>query len=448
MIPDAPEPSQRLASVEAGGSILLYGLDTLLLAASGILLARAFGPAGKGAITLIVALTQRTTLLLTLGVDVALIHFGGRKTLPARELPAIALRGGALLGVANATIAGVALWSVFRHQVGMHALVWATPLLAVLPLASIATFVVPLVQLKGRLLEANAILAMGGFLATVGAAAALVGHLSIETYLVILAVASLVERGCTVLLGFRSAALSPRSRPERSVVRKVVGYGLRSHVGTVFQGINDRFDVFVIALIVSVSAVGVYSVAVAAAEVLTFVSIGVGLVLLHRGSINTDEEVARVVAIGSRLTLVIMAAGALVLAVLGQTLIAFVFGSAFSSGVTTLRLLLPGVCALGLWRVIVQGLAGAGHPEAKSVSAGVAAVLTIGLDLALTPRWGINGAAVASTIAYTAAFAIAAGYARRLLGVGPVDLVVPRVSDVVAVMGEIRAQLAARRGTV
>jgi O-antigen/teichoic acid export membrane protein len=186
---------------------------------------------------------------------------------------------------------------------------------------------------------------------------------------------------------------------------------------------------------------------VAAAEVLVFVPVSVGLVLLHRGSIKSTEEVARVVAVGRRLTLTIMVAGAVVLALLGNRLIPFVFGSAFERGATTMRLLLPGVCALGMWRVIVQGLAGAGHPDAKSVSAGLAAVLTVVLDLALTPRWGINGAAIASTIAYTGAFVVAARYARRLLRVGPVDLVLPRRSDVSAVMGEIRAQLAARRGT-
>jgi len=445
MIPDTPEPRHRLASVEAGGSILLYGLDGLLLAAGGVLLARAFGPQGKGAITLMVALMQRTTLLLTLGVEVALVHFGGRRTLPARQLPSIALRAGALLGIANAVIAGTVLWTVFRDDVGSYGLRWATPLLVVLPLASVSAFVVPLVQLKGRLLEANAILAVGGLLGTAGAAAAFFAHFSLGTYLVILAFASLVEYGCTVLLGFRSGALSQREPPDRDTVRKVVGYGLRSHVGTVFQGVNDRFDVFVIALIVSVAAVGVYSVAVAAAEVLSFIPIAVGLVLLHRGSIQSKDEVARVVAVGSRLTLLIMVAGAVVLGVAGSRLIPFVFGAAFARGATTLRLLLPGVCALGLWRVIVQGLAGWGHPEAKSVSAGAAAVLTVALDLALTPRWGINGAAVASTVAYSGAFAVAAVYAARVLGIGLVDLVVPRARDVSAVIGEVRTQLASRR---
>jgi hypothetical protein len=47
---------------------------------------------------------------------------------------------------------------------------------------------------------------------------------------------------------------------------------------------------------------------------------------------------------------------------------------------------------------------------------------------------------VASTIAYTGAFLVAAGYAHRILGTSAADLVLPRPADVSGVISELRAQ--------
>jgi O-antigen/teichoic acid export membrane protein len=82
--------------------------------------------------------------------------------------------------------------------------------------------------------------------------------------------------------------------------------------------------------------------------------------------------------------------------------------------------LLPGVILLGGAKVLTNEIAGWGYPHYNSFNAGVALILTVILDLILIPRFGILGAALASSISYTGIFFAAVGFyliaSRRITG--------------------------------
>ena len=105
-----------------------------------------------------------------------------------------------------------------------------------------------------------------------------------------------------------------------------------------------------------------------------------------------------------RITLGLTTVGALGLMVLGKPLIQVIYSSAFISAYIPMLVLLPGVVLLGGAKVLTNEIAGRGFPQYNSVNAGLAMVLTLVLDLFLIPRHGIVGAALASSIAYTATF--------------------------------------------
>jgi O-antigen/teichoic acid export membrane protein len=96
-----------------------------------------------------------------------------------------------------------------------------------------------------------------------------------------------------------------------------------------------------------------------------------------------------------------------VLALLGPLLISIVFGPAFSASYAPLLALLPGIVLLGGGKVLTSELAGRGYAHYNSINAGMALVLTVVLDLALIPRLGVTGAAIASTVAYSVIFVTA-----------------------------------------
>jgi O-antigen/teichoic acid export membrane protein len=68
------------------------------------------------------------------------------------------------------------------------------------------------------------------------------------------------------------------------------------------------------------------------------------------------------------------------------------------------------VILLGGAKVLTNEIAGRGYPHYNSFTSGVALILTVLFDLILIPRFGIIGAALASSIAYGTIFFVAIGF--------------------------------------
>jgi Na+-driven multidrug efflux pump len=96
---------------------------------------------------------------------------------------------------------------------------------------------------------------------------------------------------------------------------------------------------------------------------------------------------------------------------------------------------------LALSRMLGGDLKGRGRPGLVSLSTGLALVITVIGDLALIPRLGIDGAAVASLLAYTAGAAVLVVSFARVTGASPLQLV-PGVRDAVALAARGRSLLA------
>jgi Na+-driven multidrug efflux pump len=60
--------------------------------------------------------------------------------------------------------------------------------------------------------------------------------------------------------------------------------------------------------------------------------------------------------------------------------------------------------------VLTNEIAGRGYPQYNSINSGLGLVLTVILDLLLIPGYGVLGAAIASSVAYTAIFSVAVGF--------------------------------------
>ena len=123
--------------------------------------------------------------------------------------------------------------------------------------------------------------------------------------------------------------------------------------------------------------------------------------------------------------------GAALMFVVSRQLILVVFGSGMTPALHPLWLLLPGIVTLTAAKVISSYLSGIGKPTYSTyVGAGTVA-LTVILDLVLIPRFGIEGAAVASSIVYTLTAATYVWILRVESGAGLLETLVVRPSDFV-----------------
>src|SRR6266511_1654962 len=166
---------------------------------------------------------------------------------------------------------------------------------------------------------------------------------------------------------------------DRAAFRDLLGFGLKGYVGNLLQFFNYRLDSLIVNALSGIASVGIYSISVAMGEVIWYVASAFGTVMFPHVSSVDRREADRVTPIVSRNVWFITLIGVVTMALLGRWIIEFVFGTVMLAAVTPLLLLLPGILALS----------------------GAKMVLTVALDIALIPRYGIVGAAAASSIVYT-----------------------------------------------
>lgn len=185
--------------------------------------------------------------------------------------------------------------------------------------------------------------------------------------------------------------------------------------------LNERLDVMIVSAFVDPGEAGIYSVAArfgalislgtAAATVRAMPMIAESLAQGDRGA------AARTAAQSTRTALALAAIGGVPL-FLGAGPLLSLFGPGFDSGATALRLLVAGHAALAFGGAASTALIASGNERRIAVVTGAGILANLALNLLLVPRFGMDGAAMATlaTLALTGLGLVLT--ARRVLGIG------------------------------
>jgi O-antigen/teichoic acid export membrane protein len=187
--------------------------------------------------------------------------------------------------------------------------------------------------------------------------------------------------------------------PSFSLARRVIAFGLRAEVGTLVLLLNARLDFAIVGAIVGPAELGVYAIASRFAELLRLPPLAVNYVLYpdfaSRGTSAAVRARRLIPTVG-----VVTAAAALPLGLAAIVVIPVLYGPAFKEAVAPTMVLLIGLSAGGVAGVITAFLYADGRPGLNSLAQIAGLVVTLVLDLTLIPRFGVMGAAWASTMAY------------------------------------------------
>jgi O-antigen/teichoic acid export membrane protein len=207
--------------------------------------------------------------------------------------------------------------------------------------------------------------------------------------------------------------LNARSLPDGEPVKlsEYFRMALKVAATSLVTLLNYRADVYIVAVFLPAFDLGLYTVAVAAAEALLVPTQIAALVTSpHIGSLDR-EAASRLTARCVRNNLIVAGVICAVIFAIAPLLVQLFYGSSFLPLVPALRILLIGVVALSLGSPLSSYYTlKLGKPEVALVLAGGSAVLCIATALVLVPHLGIEGAAVASTVAYIAGQAVAIVY--------------------------------------
>jgi O-antigen/teichoic acid export membrane protein len=176
---------------------------------------------------------------------------------------------------------------------------------------------------------------------------------------------------------------------------------------------------------------GYYKAALTVAHFLWFVPMVLQTVLLHSTSdlwSQNDQSVIDTIASKiTRYTVLFTLLIALGIGALAQPFLTSYFGQEFTASVIPLLLLIPGTVSFAVARPIYSIGQASGNLTPLMLSTGIGAGLNLGLNLFLIPRYGMNGAAVATSISY-GSMLILHSLASRKIGFNPfADLRLPSI---------------------
>ena len=210
----------------------------------------------------------------------------------------------------------------------------------------------------------------------------------------------------TLLVASARSLARSRWRADMALLRRMIGYGLKFHVSILAGAIMLRADLLVVNLFRGPEEAGVYSVASQFALLLLLLPGVIATLLFPRVTAEQDAR-GETTCLVTRYTTFIMFLCCLA-AVPFSLLLPVLYGAAFTDATKLLLILLPGVYLMGLESVLVQHFNALGLPRAIPVYWVITLVLNLILVFALVPRYGAQGAAIASSISYAAIFALVA----------------------------------------
>ena len=238
----------------------------------------------------------------------------------------------------------------------------------------------------------------------------------LETLVTLNTAASVLVSVAVAIMLAMAARNLVRSRwwADMGLLTKMISYGLKFHVSILAGAIIIRADLLVVNHFRGAAEAGVYSVASQFALLLMLLPGVIATLLFPRVTVEQDARGETTCQVAGYTTFIMFFC--CLAAVPFSLLLPLLYGKAFSEAPRLLLILLPGVYLMGLESVLVQHFNALGLPRAIPLYWLATLILNLVLVFALVPRFGAQGAAIASTISYATIFIFVALHFRTSTG--------------------------------
>jgi O-antigen/teichoic acid export membrane protein len=397
--------------------------------AAGVIVARGLGPAGKGIYSIALLFPMLLSSLGNLGVNHASVYYLNKDQPHRTEIAGSVLFFSVLAGTLLA--AGLMLFSRqlserFASGAGAALILAGAPLLPLFMLSeNIHSFFLADRDLRNISIF-NAIRNLPYLVLLT--AFYLWSALTVRTVLAAQGVALLA----TVMFGIRAlrkAGTLAKIAMKWDAFGKVLAFGLKQHIGTASQMLNYRVDLLIAAALLKPYEIGIYSVSVTTAELLWYVPNSASQILYAKTALAGKSESDRFTPEIARHVLFITLGAALLLGGTGKFFIAALFGREFLPAADVLYFLLPGAVMLSLSKVLGSDISARGFPHYNSTASVISFACAATLNLLLIPKYGLRGAAAATTISYSANAAAMLYFFNKTSAAGLAEIFTPRRSD-------------------
>ncbi|ODR81773.1 polysaccharide biosynthesis protein [Haladaptatus sp. W1] len=210
-----------------------------------------------------------------------------------------------------------------------------------------------------------------------------------------------------------------RSTPEDFPRRRMLAFNSLSIVLILLLMSLYHVDILMLQLMSgSNEQVGYYRAALKLAEFLWFIPMALQTVFVHSTSElwsnGKTERISKLSARTTRYTFLLTGVMGLGLAALANIAVPVYFSAKYLPAVTPLLLLLPGSLGFAVARPILAISQGKGDLKYPIIATGTAAGINFVLNFLLIPRYGMQGAAVSTSIGYGSMFVFHLWSARKV----------------------------------
>jgi O-antigen/teichoic acid export membrane protein len=366
--------------------------------AASIVTARTLGPSGRGSYALVVTLSATAVQFGNLGLHSSNTYVVAQRRDELRALLANSLWVSLVIGLGGSLIltAAVVGFDLFPQTPSSD--LWLT--VALVPPSLFFLLGVNLLIGIGEVRSFNLFEAASAFAVLAFLALAAAGGAGVSGLLGASAAAWWLIGGA-LLATLRRHAGGGSWRFDRPSFRSGAAYAGKAYLVALLGFLVLRASFFLLARLSGSKELGFFSVAAQIADVLVLVPTATAIVIFPALVRDRGSSWPRTVrAAGEAAVALVVLCG--VTAILAPWLVRLAFGAEFAPAAGTLRLMLPGVVALGVTSVLSQYVAAHGMPARVLLVWSAALVVVIGLGRALIPAHGGTGAAVAYSVAYGA----------------------------------------------
>lgn len=180
--------------------------------------------------------------------------------------------------------------------------------------------------------------------------------------------------------------------------------------------------------------VGLYSLAVNIVTSIWHIPDAVKTALVPKITMKGESERRKLVPPSLRAVTVVVLIAMIVLALIARQVIDIMYNKPdaewdWTRAYFPLMLLLPGIFAISLAKVFIADFFSRGKPYYIFWVSATSLILNLLLNLNFIPKWGMNGAAVASSISYTFSFLMFLYFYVKVSGERSRDIFIPKKDD-------------------
>ncbi|MGA7160618.1 MAG: polysaccharide biosynthesis C-terminal domain-containing protein [Bacteroidota bacterium] len=367
-----------------------------------VVTARALGPEGRGEYNLLILIITTLTTLFNFGIPGSNTYFVAKKTIDKGKL----MRASFFISAWLSLFSFLLLFTLYRVDYLRYLFpverLTTTMIVsfAIIPIVFFNVFAQGIVVGENKIYLNNYIyLGSQTTQAATLAGAYLLGILSVQLAIALFAVSNLVSFAI-IGASYRSTIFAFAShKMEWREYKQLLVFSTPLQLGNIIQFLNYRLGTFIVNYFLGTTSVGLFFMAVNLVEILWLLSTSMAAVLLP--TVAAQHEQSKKISLKAAVASFALTLAAAALAIpIAPFAIVHLFGKDFAGSITPFFILLPGITIFSLTNVLAAYMTGIGKPGLNTAISFVALIFTVVLNVELVPRYGISGAAIASSVSY------------------------------------------------